>query len=201
MELPMTRPLLLPVAAPGTAVARFSQGLDHPCRIFVLPNGDVLVAETKAPPRPESGKGIKGWIMEVVMGRAGACVPGAHLYVTVGSKGNVAENGIDKEEGRAAIWELDLATGTKRLFASGLRNPNGMAWEPESGASWTSVNERDELGSGAGPSRQALPASCWSAARRATMALARARCPRRSACWSCAARSSSGPPSSPMCWT
>jgi len=72
---------------------------------------------------------------------------GARLYVTVGSNSNVAENGIDKEEGRAAIWELDLATGNKRLFASGLRNPNGMAWEPESGALWTSVNERDELGS------------------------------------------------------
>jgi glucose/arabinose dehydrogenase len=65
----------------------------------------------------------------------------------VGSNSNVAENGIDKEEGRAAIWELDLGTASKRIFASGLRNPNGMAWEPESGALWTSVNERDELGS------------------------------------------------------
>lgn len=224
-----------PVAAPGTVVARFAEGLDHPRWICVLPNGDVLVAESNAPPRPGDGKGIKGWIMKVVMGRAGAGVPsanrisllrdldgdgiaetrtafleglnspfgmalvgsdlyvantdavvrfpynpgdtritapgarvtdlpagpinrhwtrnliasrdGARLYVTVGSNSNVAETGIDKEEGRAAIWELDLATGNKRIFASGLRNPVGMAWEPESGALWTSVNERDELGS------------------------------------------------------
>jgi glucose/arabinose dehydrogenase len=225
----------VPVAAPGTAVARFAEGLDHPRWIYVLPNGDVLVAETNAPPRPGDRKGFKGWIMKVVMGRAGAGVPsanritllrdldgdgiadtrtafleglnspfgmalvgndlyvantdavvrfpyspgetritatgtrltdlpagtinhhwtknliasrdGSRLYVTVGSNSNVAENGIDKEEGRAAIWELDLTTGRKRLFASGLRNPNGMAWEPESGALWTTVNERDELGS------------------------------------------------------
>jgi len=224
-----------PVAAPGTAVARFAEGLDHPRWIHVLPNGDVLVAETNAPSRPDDGKGFKAWIMKAVKGRAGAGVPsanritllrdrdgdgiaetrtafleglnspfgmalvgndlyvantdavvrfpysrgetritapgtrvtdlpagtinhhwtknliasrdGSRLYVTVGSNSNVAENGIDKEEGRAAIWELDLATGSKRLFASGLRNPNGMAWEPESGALWTSVNERDELGS------------------------------------------------------
>ncbi|RPH99775.1 MAG: sorbosone dehydrogenase family protein [Lysobacterales bacterium] len=225
----------VPVAAPGTAVSRFAEGLDHPRWIYVLPNGDVLVAETNAPPRPGDRKGFKGWIMKVVMGRAGAGVSsanritllrdpdgdgiadsrtafleglnspfgmalvgndlyvantdavvrfpyspgetritvpgtpltdlpagtinhhwtknliasrdGSRLYVTVGSNSNVAENGIDKEEGRAAIWELDLATGRKRLFASGLRNPNGMAWEPESGALWTTVNERDELGS------------------------------------------------------
>jgi glucose/arabinose dehydrogenase len=54
---------------------------------------------------------------------------------------------MEKEEGRAAIWELDLKTGKHRIFASGLRNPNGMAWEPDSGALWTVVNERDELGS------------------------------------------------------
>ena len=224
-----------PVAAPGTAVARFAEGLDHPRWIHVLPNGDVLVAETNAPPKPDDGKGIKGWVMKMVMGKAGARTPsanrisllrdgdgdgiaetrsvfldglnspfgmalvgsdlyvantdavvrfaytpgttrltspaikvtdlpagrlnhhwtknviasvdGTRLYVTVGSNSNVAENGIDKEEGRAAIWELDLRTGDKRLFASGLRNPNGMAWEPEGGALWTSVNERDELGS------------------------------------------------------
>lgn len=224
-----------PVAAPGTAVTRFAERLDHPRWLYVLPNGDVLVAETNAPPRPGDGKGFKGWIMKLVMGRAGAGVPsanritllrdldgdgiadtrtafleglnspfgmalvgndlyvantdavvrfpyasgdtritaagimvtdlpagpinhhwtknliasrdGALLYVTVGSNSNVGENGIDNEEGRAAIWELDPATGSKRLFASGLRNPVGMAWEPESGALWTSVNERDELGS------------------------------------------------------
>jgi glucose/arabinose dehydrogenase len=224
-----------PVAAPGTVVARFAEGLDHPRWIYVLPNGDVLVAETNAPPKPEDGKGIKGWFMKMAMGKAGANVPsanrisllrdvngdgiadarfvflaglnspfgmalvgnyfyvantdavvrfpytagdtrittpgvkimdlpagplnhhwtknlianinGTRLYVTVGSNSNVAENGIDKEEGRAAIWELDLSTGNKRIFASGLRNPNGMAWETDSGALWTAVNERDELGS------------------------------------------------------
>src|SRR5258706_11957576 len=67
--------------------------------------------------------------------------------MTVGSNSNVAENGIDQEVGRAAIWELNLKTGAKRIFAAGLRNPNGMAWEPASGALWTAVNERDELGS------------------------------------------------------
>ena len=55
---------------------------------------------------------------------------GSHLYVTVGSNSNVAENGMDKEEGRAAIWEVDRSTGEHRIFASGLRNPNGLAWEP-----------------------------------------------------------------------
>jgi glucose/arabinose dehydrogenase len=72
---------------------------------------------------------------------------GSRLYVTVGSNSNVGENGMDAEVGRAAIWELDVATGKKRLFASGLRNPNGLAWEPASNALWTVVNERDELGS------------------------------------------------------
>ena len=224
-----------PVAAPGTVVARFAEGLDHPRWIYALPNGDVLVAETNAPPRPEQGQGVKAYFMKLFRKKAGAGTPsanritllrdtdgdgmaetrsvflaglnspfgmalvgndlyvantdavmkfpyaagqtritapgvkvtdlpggllnhhwtknliaskdGARLYVTVGSNSNVAENGIDKEEGRAAIWELDLGTASKRIFASGLRNPNGLAWEPESGALWTSVNERDELGS------------------------------------------------------
>jgi glucose/arabinose dehydrogenase len=69
------------------------------------------------------------------------------LFVTVGSNSNVAERGMAVEAGRAAIWEVDLQSGTHRIFASGLRNPNGMAWEPGSGALWTVVNERDELGS------------------------------------------------------
>ena len=64
----------------------------------------------------------------------------------MGSNSNVGENGIPAEEGRAAIWEVDRVTGAKRLFASGLRNPNGMGWEPQSKALWTVVNERDELG-------------------------------------------------------
>jgi glucose/arabinose dehydrogenase len=67
--------------------------------------------------------------------------------VTVGSNSNVAENGIDKERGRAAIWEIDAGSGNHRIFASGLRNPNGMAWEPASRTLWTVANERDELGS------------------------------------------------------
>ena len=54
---------------------------------------------------------------------------------------------MEMEEGRAAIWEVDLSTGQQRLFATGLRNPNGMAWEPTTGKLWTAVNERDEIGS------------------------------------------------------
>jgi glucose/arabinose dehydrogenase len=72
---------------------------------------------------------------------------GRKLYATVGSNSNVAEKGLEIEEGRAAIWEIDRATGRKRLFATGLRNPNGMGWEPGTGVLWTVVNERDELGS------------------------------------------------------
>ncbi|POF41954.1 sorbosone dehydrogenase [Pseudomonas laurylsulfativorans] len=224
-----------PVAATGTQVAAFAEDLDHPRWLYVLPNGDVLVAETSAPPKPEDGKGIRGWVMKKVMGRAGSTVPspnritllrdkdhdgiaetrtvfvqnlnspfgmtlvgndlyvadtdsllrfhyengdtqiksppikvidlpggplnhhwtknviaskdGSKLYVTVGSNSNVAENGMDKEEGRAAIWEVDRATGQHRIFASGLRNPNGMAWESHTGVLWTAVNERDEIGS------------------------------------------------------
>ncbi len=224
-----------PVPAAGTSVTAFATGLDHPRWLFVLPNGDVLVAETNAPPKPEDNKGIRGWIMRKVMKRVGAGVPsanritllrdadgdgvaevrsvfleglnspfgmalvgsdfyvattdavmrfpytsgatrisaagtkfadlpggpinhhwtknliasrdGSRLYATVGSNSNIAENGIDKETGRAAIWEIDSRTGRHRIFASGLRNPNGLAWEPASGALWTVVNERDELGS------------------------------------------------------
>ncbi len=224
-----------PAGAEGTAVAAFSQGLDHPRWLYVLPNGDVLVAETNAPPRPEDAKGIKGFFFKLFQKKAGGAVPsanritllrdadgdgvaetrsvflsglnspfgmalvgdvlyvansdavvkfpytqgatqitasgtkvvdlpggplnhhwtknviaspdGSKLYVAVGSNSNVAENGIEAEEGRAAIWEVDPATGNHRVFASGLRNPVGMAWEPESGALWTAVNERDELGS------------------------------------------------------
>ncbi|VVO18145.1 PQQ-dependent sugar dehydrogenase [Pseudomonas fluorescens] len=224
-----------PTAAGGTQVAAFAEGLDHPRWLYVLPNGDVLVAETNSPPKPDDGKGIFGWVMGKVMGRAGAGVPspnritllrdkdhdgiaetrtvflenlnspfgmtlvgkdlyvadtdrlvrfpyqsgqtsitaqptkvvdlpggtlnhhwtknviaskdGSKLYVTVGSNSNVGENGLEQEEGRAAIWEVDRATGQHRIFASGLRNPNGMAWEPQSGQLWTAVNERDEIGS------------------------------------------------------
>jgi glucose/arabinose dehydrogenase len=224
-----------PDAAPGTTVQRFAEGLDHPRWLYVLPNGDVLVAETNAPPRPEDRKGLRGWAMKQVMQRAGAAVPsadritllrdsdgdgkadvrtvfleglrspfgmalvgedlyvantdalvrfayatgqteirapgekivdlpagpinhhwtknviaspdGERLYVTVGSNSNAAERGIDQEQGRAAIWEIERASGAHRVLASGMRNPNGMAWEPHSGVLWTVVNERDELGS------------------------------------------------------
>ena len=64
-----------PIAATGTQVAAFAEGLDHPRWLYVLPNGDVLVAETNAPPKPDDGKGIRGWVMGKVMGRAGAAVP------------------------------------------------------------------------------------------------------------------------------
>lgn len=224
-----------PTAAAGTQVVAFAENLDHPRWLYVLPNGDVLVAETNAPPKPDDSKGIRGWVMKKVMGRAGAGVPspnritllrdadhdgvaetrtvflqnlnspfgmtlvgndlyvadtdrllrfryepgateiksqpikvvdlpggplnhhwtknviaskdGSKLYVTVGSNSNVGENGLDQEVGRAAIWEVDRATGNHRIFASGIRNPNGLAWEPKSGALWTAVNERDEIGS------------------------------------------------------
>jgi glucose/arabinose dehydrogenase len=224
-----------PVAAPGLAVNAFATGLDHPRWLYVLPNGDVLVAETNAPPRAEEDGGIMGWIQGLVMSRAGAGVTtanritllrdadgdgvaetrtvflqglnspfgmaligqgfyvantdailrfpyrggeaeitapgekiadlpagqlnhhwtknliaspdGKKLYATVGSNSNVGENGIDREYQRACILEVDLATRKTRAFATGLRNPNGMAWQKDTGALWTVVNERDELGS------------------------------------------------------
>jgi glucose/arabinose dehydrogenase len=71
---------------------------------------------------------------------------GTKLFVTVGSGSNIAEKGLDKEKGRATILELDVASGKSRIFASGLRNANGMAFEPSTGELWTVVNERDELG-------------------------------------------------------
>lgn len=224
-----------PKAAAGMQVSTFARDLQHPRWVYVLPNGDVLVAETNAPHRPEEGKGIKGRAMTHFMKKAGAAVPsanritllrdadgdgmaelrevflqglnspfgmalvgsdlyvantdaivrfpyvqgqtritaagikitelpagprnhhwtknliaspdGSKLFVTTGSNSNVAEHGMQEEEGRAAIWEVDAKSGAYRIFASGLRNPNGLAWEPKTGALWTVVNERDELGS------------------------------------------------------
>jgi glucose/arabinose dehydrogenase len=224
-----------PRAATGLTVNAFAAGLDHPRWLYVLPNGDVLVAETNAPNRPQDGKGIKGFFFKVFQKKAGGGVPSANritllrdadgdgvadvrtvflsklyspfgmaligndffvansdgivrypytsgstvitasgrrlsalpggplnhhwtksliasrdgrkLYAGVGSNSNAAENGIDKEKDRAAIWEVDVATGAHRVFASGLRNPVGLAWEPVTGALWVAVNERDELGS------------------------------------------------------
>ena len=225
----------MPTAMVGLTVTPFATGLDHPRWVYVLPNGDVLVAESNAPPKPESEKSIQTMVMNAVMSRAGAKTPSANritllrdrdgdgkaevrtvflenlmspfgmalvgndfyvanadsvvkfayqpdatsitaapvkvvdlpggpinhhwtknliaspdgtkLYVTVGSNSNVGERGMPAEEGRAAIWEVDIKTGAHRIFASGLRNPNGMGWSPESGALWTVVNERDEIGS------------------------------------------------------
>ncbi len=224
-----------PEPAEGTRVAAFARGLDHPRWLYVLPNGDVLVAETNSPPRPKDNRGIKGFFFKLFQKRAGGAVPsanritllrdtdddgvadvrsiflerlnapfgmalvgdafyvatsdavvrfpyadgairiaepptmvvdlpagpinrhwtrniiaspdGSKLYVAIGSNSNIAENGMQNEEGRAAIWEVDLARGTHRVFASGLRNPVGMAWEPTTGELWVAVNERDELGS------------------------------------------------------
>ncbi|HSI56656.1 MAG TPA: sorbosone dehydrogenase family protein [Ideonella sp.] len=225
----------LPRSAAGTRVAKFAEGLDHPRWLLVLPNGDVLVAETNAPPKPDDGGGIRGWFMKQAMKKAGAGVPsanritllrdadgdgvaelrtpfleglmspfgmalvgsdfyvanadavvrfpyvagetsikaaptklvdlpggpinhhwtknvlasadGSKLYVSVGSNSNIGERGMEAEAGRAAIWEVDRQTGRHRIFASGIRNPNGMAWEPTQRTLWTVVNERDEIGS------------------------------------------------------
>jgi len=227
-------PGMTPAPAAGLAVKAYASGLSHPRWLYTLPNGDVLVAESNAPERPEEGKGIKAKVMKKVMAKAGAGVPsadritllrdadgdgvaelktvfldrlhspfgmaligndlyvantdsvmkfsytvgatniqtpgtkltdlpggprnhhwtknilasadGTRLYATVGSNSNVAENGMAEEEGRAAIWEIDVGSGEKKLFATGLRNPNGMAWEPQTGVLWTVANERDELG-------------------------------------------------------
>src|SRR6267378_1239058 len=224
-----------PVAGEGLAVRAFARELNHPRSLYVLPNGDVLVAETNAPKRPDDGKGIKGFFFRLFQAKSGGAVPSANriillrdtngdgiadtrsvflgglhspfgmtlvgdalyvansdavvrfpyvtgttnivatpvkvvdlpagrinhhwtknviasadgtkLYASVGSNSNAGENGIGKEEGRAAIWEVDPATGVHRIFASGLRNPVGLAWEPETRKLWVAVNERDELGS------------------------------------------------------
>ena len=228
----------LPQAAAGFKVTALARGLDHPRWVYVLPNGDVLVAESNKPP-PEPGSknvhadGLRGKAMGFVQKRAGAGTPsanritllrdadgdgeaevrsvfikdlvspfgmalvgdqlyiananaivkvgyqtgqtaitatptrvtdlpaganhhwtknilasadGSKLYATVGSNSNIGDNGMESEQGRAAIWEVDLATGSKRLFATGLRNPNGLGWEPQTRTLWTVVNERDELG-------------------------------------------------------
>jgi glucose/arabinose dehydrogenase len=222
-----------PMAAAGLSVNAYATGLDHPRWLYVLPNGDVLVAETNAPPK--DSKGLKDWIMKLLKKRAGAGVQsanritllrdndgdgiadmrtvflqelnspfgmalvendfyvantdglirypyrqgqtqitapgvkladlpagpinhhwtknvianrdGSHLYVTVGSNSNAGERGVEKEINRAAVLEIERLSGRVRIFASGLRNPVGLAWQPQSGALWTAVNERDEIGS------------------------------------------------------
>ena len=212
----------------------FASGLDHPRWLYRLPNGDILVAETNAPPKPEDKKGgIRGFFQGLFMKKAGARAPsadrisllrdadgdgvaetrsaflegltspfgmvligdtlyvanadavvafpyqsgqttisaaprkvvdlpagrnhhwtkslvaspdGSRLYVGVGSNSNIGENGMAEEVDRAAILEIDPAPGARRLYASGVRNPVGMAWQPDSGRLWVAVNERDELG-------------------------------------------------------
>ncbi|MGN6315635.1 PQQ-dependent sugar dehydrogenase [Trinickia sp.] len=81
------------------------------------------------------------WTKNIIADRSGK-----HLYITVGSNSNAGENGIAAEEGRARILEFDVQSRTLRPYATGLRNPNGLAWQPQSGALWTAVNERDDLG-------------------------------------------------------
>ena len=73
-------------------------------------------------------------------------VDGQKLYAGVGSLTNIGDNGLEAEQGRAVIYEMDVATGRSRIYASGLRNPVGLAWEPSTGMLWTVVNERDGLG-------------------------------------------------------
>ena len=223
-----------PHAAQGLVVNAFATDLDHPRWLLALPSGDVLVAETNAPERPDDAVGLRGWLMGAAMLRAGAATPSANritllrdadgdgiadhrytlleelnspfgmavignelfvavtdavlvfpyragethiestgrrlvdlpagtinhhwtkniiasadgerLYVTVGSNSNVAERGMSKEHGRAAIWEIDTRTGEHRIFAAGIRNPNGLAWSPDASRLWVVVNERDEIG-------------------------------------------------------
>jgi len=109
---------------------------------YTYPTGatTITTAATRVADLP-AGTLNHHWTKNVI-----ASEDGKLLYVTVGSNSNVGENGLALEERRAAILEIDAATGATRVFASGLRNPNGMAWEPVTKALWTVVNERDEIG-------------------------------------------------------
>ena len=98
----------------------------------------IAGAPTKLTDLPASGN---HWMRNLVLN-----ADGTELYVAVGSASNIGEKGMEIEEGRAAIWEVDVATGAKRLFAQGLRNANGLDWNPSTGELWTTVNERDMLG-------------------------------------------------------
>ncbi|UYU32728.1 PQQ-dependent sugar dehydrogenase [Siccibacter colletis] len=220
----------MPTVAEGLKIEKIADGLMHPRQVYVLPNNDVLVAESNGGPKPvtrpkqlimgvvqkASGKGGPGgnritllrnvngtwekhtfienlnapfgiqltgntlWVAnadslmkfpyeegqttisapgEVVTELPGgpinhhwtkallASPDGSKLYVGVGSNSNVGENGIGAEYRRAAVLEVDAASGASRIFASGLRNPTGLQWEPQSGKLWAIVNERDEIGS------------------------------------------------------
>jgi hypothetical protein len=164
-----------PTAAAGLKVNAFATDLDHPRWIYVLPNGDVLIAESSNVPR-QVMRSVFDYAMVATMRRARAVgvsanritapgrllvsfKPGGHwtrsilpspdgskLYLGVGSSSNIADNGMEEEEGRALIYEYDIASSKGRTFAGGLRNAVGMTWEPVTGALWTVVNERDGLG-------------------------------------------------------
>ncbi|WP_249781021.1 sorbosone dehydrogenase family protein [Bradyrhizobium sp. dw_78] len=224
-----------PTVAQGLKIQALAKGLQHPRSLYVLPNGDVLVVESKSPNTQPIAR-PKDFVMSLVEswatsgGDTGASnritllrdangdgVPqtqsvfldhlhspfgvalvgndlyvadtdaivrypykegdtkiteagtqltelpggpidhhwtkslvaspdGSLLYVGIGSNSNITENGMEAERDRAAIWQVDRATGRHRIFASGLRNPNGLSFEPQSGALWAVVNERDELG-------------------------------------------------------
>jgi glucose/arabinose dehydrogenase len=120
--------------------------------LFVANTDAVMAFDYRAGATSLSGPGRKvadlpafpidhHWTKNIVANR-----DGTKLYVTVGSNSNVGENGLDKEVERAAILEMNLDGSGRRIFASGLRNPNGLAWNPQTGALWTAVNERDEIG-------------------------------------------------------
>ena len=153
--------LLRDVDGDGTAETRsiYLQGLNSPYGMALvgnelfIANADAIVkvpyveGQTTATAAPvkvtDLPAGINHhWTKNIIASR-----DGAKLYATVGSNSNIGENGMQAEEGRAAIWEVDVKTGVKRLFASGLRNPNGLGWEPDTNTLWTVVNERDEIGS------------------------------------------------------
>jgi glucose/arabinose dehydrogenase len=151
--------------ADGDGVAEQSfvllEGLRQPFGMAVI-NGQLYVANTDSVVRFPyqdgqtriTDKGTK--LMDLPVGhhwtRALLSSPdGRKLYVTVGSGSNIGEKGMDIEKGRATVHELDIATGQSRIFASGLRNANGMAFEPSTGALWTVVNERDEIGDNVPP--------------------------------------------------
>ena len=104
------------------------------------PGAETLAGEpTKLMDLPPAGN---HWMRNIVLNPEGTAI-----YIAVGSASNIGEGGMEAEQGRAAIWEYDLEAGRQRQFAVGLRNPNGLAWNPMSGELWTTVNERDMLGS------------------------------------------------------
>jgi glucose/arabinose dehydrogenase len=108
---------------------------------YTYNTGDTKIASPGTQLTPLPGPIQHHWTKSLVASRDGSL-----LYVGVGSNSNITEKGMQAEENRAAIWEVDRASGRWRIFASGLRNPNGLSWEPESGALWAVINERDELG-------------------------------------------------------